>query len=353
MHMENLVNYYPKEDPKSNICFLLKFIPYNVMIYDMNPLKGENKVNLKHAQYMVTVIQEGSITAAARKLFISQPSLSQMIKLVETNLGTPIFNRSTDPLTLTYAGGRYMEAAQQILTINANLVKEIEEIHQEDHGKIRFGIPVQRAMLLLPLLLPRFYRHYPHVDVEIFEQGSGLMENMVLDGTVDIACMTTTARHSDLRYLLIENEELILLTSKNSGIAKRIPAGTSIPITEAAGEKFVSNKPGHSIRAVQDHLFISNDIHPKIILETISIEVEKKVCLACDAVMICPRSYIEDTQEMREQAVIYPISYAGGQRHCYLCYRKNLYITKYMRDFIDILTAGKDKISYESTDCNC
>lgn len=47
-------------------------------------------MNLKHAQYMLTVLQEGSITSAAKKLYVSQPSLSQMIKLVETNLGTPI-----------------------------------------------------------------------------------------------------------------------------------------------------------------------------------------------------------------------------------------------------------------------
>lgn len=294
-------------------------------------------MNLKHAQYMITILQEGSITSAAKKLFISQPSLSQMVKLVETNLGTPIFNRATDPLTLTPAGVKYMEAAKQILTINANLAKEIAEINQEDHGKIRFGIPVQRGMLVLPKLLPAFYRLYPHVDVEIHEQGSGLMENMILDGTVDLACMTTTARHEDLKYILIENEELVLLSSKNTKLAGRIPNGTPIHITEAADEKFVSNKPGHSIRAVQDNLFISNDIHPKIILETVSIEVEKKVCLACDAVMICPRSYIEQTPEMLDAAT-YPILYAGGQRHCYLCYRKNLYLTKYMQDFIRILT---------------
>lgn len=303
-------------------------------------------MNLKHAQYMITILQEGSITNAAKKLYISQPSLSQMVKLVETNLGTPIFRRSTDQLTLTPAGRKYMEAAQQILTINANLTKEIEEISLEDHGKIRFGIPVQRAMLVLPELLSEFFKMYPHVDVEIFEQGSGLMENMVLDGTVDLACMTTTARHEDLKYRLIENEELVLLTSRNTELAKRIPEGTPIPITEAAREKFVSNKPGHSIRAVQDNLFIANDIHPKIILETISIEVEKKVCLSCDAVMICPKSYIEDTQQMRECSVIYPILYTGGQRHCYLCHRKSLYLPKYMEDFIKLLIrTGNTSIS--------
>lgn len=294
-------------------------------------------MNIKHAQYMITVLQEGSITAAAKKLYISQPSLSQMVKLVETNLGTPIFNRSTDPLTLTYAGEKYIEAAQKILTINTNLAKEIEEITHEDHGIIRFGVPVQRGMQVLPYVMPKFLKLYPHVDVELFEQGSGMIEKMVLDGTVDMACMTTVARHTELKYILVENEDLVLLTSANTDLAKRIPAGTPIPITEARNEKFVSNKQGHSVRVVQDNLFITHDMHPKIILETMSIEVEKKVALACDAVMICPKNYIEKTPEMAEKAVIYPILNTGSQRHCYICHRKNLYLTKYMRDFINIL----------------
>lgn len=294
-------------------------------------------MNLKHAQYMVTVLQEGSITSAAKKLYISQPSLSQMVKLVETNLGTPIFNRSTEPLTLTYAGEKYIEAAQKILTINTNLAKEIEEITHEDHGKIRFGVPVQRGMQVLPYVLPKFLKLYPYVDIDLYEQGSGTIENMVLDGSIDMACMTTVARHNELKYILVENEDLVLLTSKNTDLAKRIPAGTPIPITEAKDEKFVSNKPGHSVRTIQDSLFAANDIRPKIILETMSIEVEKKVCLACDAVMICPRNYIEKTPEMQEISVTYPILNAGSQRHCYICHRKNLYLTKYMRDFINIL----------------
>lgn len=294
-------------------------------------------MNIKHAQYMIMVLQEGSVTAAAKKLYISQPSLSQMIKLVETNLGTPIFNRSTEPLTLTYSGEKYIEAAKQILAINANLAREIEEISHEEHGKIRFGVPVQRGMQVLPYVMPKFIKKYPRVDIELFEQGSGLMENLVLDGTVDMACMTTVARHTDLKYILIETEDLVLLTSANTDLARRITPGTPIPITEARHEKFVSNKPGHSVRAIQDNLFVTNDMRPRIILETVSIEVEKKVALACDAVMICPKNYIEETPKMIHQGVIYPILNTGSQRHCYICHRKNLYLTKYMRDFINIL----------------
>lgn len=293
-------------------------------------------MNIKHAQYMITVLQEGSITNAAKKLYISQPSLSQMIKLVETNLGATIFNRNTDPITLTYSGEKYIEAAKQILTINANLAKEIEEIVHEDHGNIRFGIPVQRGMQVLPRILPQFIEMYPHVNIEISEHGSTTVENMILDGSVDIACMTTAPKYDELNYIILENEELVLLTSPNTDLAKRIPSGTPIHITEAKNEKFVSNRPGHSVRAIQDNLFIANNLTPRILIETISIEVEKKVTLACNAVMICPRNYIEDTPEMRA-ASIYPILDVETKRHCYICHRKDLYLTKYMKDFIDIL----------------
>ena len=295
-------------------------------------------MNIKHAQYMLTVLKEGSITAAAKKLYISQPSLSQMIKLVENTLGTPIFNRSTDPITLTYAGEKYIEAAKKILTINDNLIKEIEEINHEEHGTIKLGIPVQRAMQVMPYVLPRFYAKYPHVKVDVRESGSANTEAAVLDGNVDLACLTTYPKHEELNYILIEEEELVLLTSRNSQLAKRIRSGTPISITEAKNEKFISSKVGHSVRDTQDRLFVTYDIQPEILMETSSIEVGKRTAIACDAVMICPINYIEMTPELHPGCCVYPIQGIEQRRSFYVCHRKELYLTKYMRDFIEILS---------------
>lgn len=295
-------------------------------------------MNIKHAQYMLTVLKEGSITAAAKKLYISQPSLSQMIKLVENTLGTPIFNRTTDPITLTYAGEKYIEAAKKILTINANLIKEIDEINHEEHGTIKLGIPVQRAMQVMPYVLPRFHARYPHVKLDVRESGSANTEAAVLDGTVDLACLTTYPKHEELNYILIEEEELVLLTSRNSQLAKRIPSGTSISITEAKNEKFISSKVGHSVRDTQDRLFVTYDIQPEILMETSSIEVGKRTAIACDAVMICPINYIEMTPELYPSCCVYPIKGIEQRRSFYVCHRKELYLTNYMRDFIEILS---------------
>ena len=102
-------------------------------------------MNDKHIQAILAVLNEGSITGAARKLFVSQPALSQMIKNAENNLGSPIFNRTTDPITLTAAGELYVDAARQILTINGNLEKQIEELKKEASARSAWGFPSSRG----------------------------------------------------------------------------------------------------------------------------------------------------------------------------------------------------------------
>ena len=129
-------------------------------------------MNEKHMQYILAVLKEGSFTAAARKLYISQPSLSQAIKAAETSLGAAIFDRSTDPVSLTPAGRLYVEAADQISSISSNLKKQVEELNREESGLLRLGISVQRGMELLPVLYPRFRAQFPHVSLTLTEQGS-------------------------------------------------------------------------------------------------------------------------------------------------------------------------------------
>ena len=187
-------------------------------------------MNEKHMQYVLTVLKEGSFTNAAKKLYVSQPSLSQIIKTAESNLGAPIFNRSTDPITLTPAGQLYVEAARQVTTISTNLVKQVEELSNEEFGKIRLGISVQRGMELLPELYPRFKKRFPHVEIELHEQGSATMEKSVLEGEVGIALLTTFPKHADLYYDLIQEEQLVLIVNRDCALAKQIRTGTPIDI---------------------------------------------------------------------------------------------------------------------------
>ena len=291
-------------------------------------------MNEKHMQYVLTVLKEGSFTNAAKKLYVSQPSLSQIIKTAESNLGAPIFDRSTDPITLTPAGQLYVEAARQVTT---NLRKQVEELSKEEFGTIRLGISVQRGMELLPELYPRFKKRFPHVGLELHEQGSATMEKSVLEGEVGIALLTTFPRHEELVYDLIQEEKLVLIVNRECELAKRIAPGTPIDILEARDETFISSQSGHSVRTIQDSLFITRDMKPKIDLVTISIEVGKHVVAASPVVMACPDSYVETDNSPDSAYFSYPILGVENPRHFYACYRKDMYLTKYMKGFLEIL----------------
>ena len=296
-------------------------------------------MNEKHMQYVLTVLKEGSFTNAAKKLYVSQPSLSQIIKTAESNLGAPIFNRSTDPITLTPAGQLYVEAARQVTTISTNLVKQVEELSNEEFGKIRLGISVQRGMELLPELYPRFKKRFPHVEIELHEQGSATMEKSVLEGEVGIALLTTFPKHADLYYDLIQEEQLVLIVNRDCALAKRIRPGTPIDIIEAKDETFVSSRPGHSVRSIQDTLFITRDMKPKIDLETISIEIGKYVVASSPVVMACPDAYVDTSNSAESPYFSYPILGVENPRQFYACYRKDMYLTKYMKGFLEVLHA--------------
>ena len=82
-------------------------------------------MNIRQAQYLITVYEEGSISNAAKRLYISQPALSQTIQIVEKEIGARIFNRNTTPISLTYAGEKYLATAPKLIALETNIHREI------------------------------------------------------------------------------------------------------------------------------------------------------------------------------------------------------------------------------------
>lgn len=291
-------------------------------------------MNIRQAEYILAVHKSGSISKAARQLFISQPALSQAIRLAEQSLGAPIFERGTVPLRLTYAGERYVAAARQLLQIDANLKMQISEINGEERGRLRFGISRQRSPQLIPAALAQFWRRYPGVELLLEEHGSEQLEAMVEDGTVDLALATVENRRERVEYQLVEPERLVLLAGGHTNLARSIEPGTEIDIERAVSETFVFLKSGHSVRGIQDRIFAKKKIYPSVLVETDSLETAMRTAVACESVMICPHVYLQDRDVTVWNAVVYPLKYTGFERASCLCYRKGSYLPQYARDWM-------------------
>lgn len=299
-------------------------------------------MNLKQAKYIKTIALCGSLTAAAKKLYVSQPSLSQMLRQIEDEVGLPIFDRSVAPFRITYAGEKYLAAAETILAANAQLESQIREIKHDYSGRLRLGISVSRAMQVLPLVLPLFSQRYPHVTLEIRESGSNGLEDLLRRGEIDLALAAIESTSPHMTFELIEKETIGILAGRDTAVAKRMISGTPISIQDVKDEKFVCLTTSHSSRVVQDKIFLKNGFSPRVLLETDSLEVGRRVALEAGACMVLPNIYV-DEYVRQKRGEFFPLADHENHRHFYACYRKDEFIPKYTRDFIQITTGVLDR----------
>ena len=295
-------------------------------------------MNMKQALYFKTIAQYGTITAAAKQLYISQPSLSQTLRQIEDEVGTPLFDRSTSPFHLTYAGERYLKAVEAMLDIETRLKEEIESIRRDDGGRLRLGISVTRAMQVLPDVIPIFTKAYPNVTIELTEAASASLEGLLQKGQIDLALAALEANEANIAYELIEKESIGILAGKDSQLAQLVPSGTPISLEMVEKEAFVSLDTSHSSRIIQDRLFRRYNIRPKILLETSSLEVARRVALKSGACMVLPDVYADEFVFNSGDA-FYPLKDYENHRHFYACYRNDENTKKYIRDFVSITTS--------------
>lgn len=286
-------------------------------------------MNERQALYISTIAQEGGILAAAKKLHISQPSLSQMLKQIETELGVQLFDRSTQPLRPTCAGEHYLHAASVILNANEALAAELWEIRREERGRLRLGISMQRGAQLLPRVLPEFFAAWPYVELELMEAGSTNLEALLGENRIDLALASTAPSDASFDYELLQHETFGILAGGDSELARTLPSGTPIKLPRVENAPFIVLKRGHNSRTIQDAVFLAQGLCPHVLLETDSMETAVRVTLESECCMLCADWHADG------RGHFYPLKDYRSGRHFYAVTRRGQSSARYTRDLVD------------------
>ncbi|KIQ78736.1 LysR family transcriptional regulator [Aeromonas jandaei] len=143
-------------------------------------------MDIRALRYFVELVREQSFTRASEKLFVTQPTISKMIRNIEEELGLPLLNREGRRFTLTDSGQVLFQRAQTILAEMQQLEAELADLQSLQHGRLTLGIPPMVGHLYADLI--RAYRtSYPKVELTLVEYGGRLIEQAVLEGELDIA----------------------------------------------------------------------------------------------------------------------------------------------------------------------
>lgn len=270
----------------------------------------------KELLYIKTIAEERNISAAAKKLFMTQPALSHCLSTLEKEMGTPLFVRTSKGLNLTYAGECYYKMAVDILDIYYDYQQKLVDISHMRKGRVHLGITKYLSALLLPQVLPEFSNLYPYVEIQIKEKNSAELEQDVLARRIDFAIIhgdeqTNRKLDSGLVCQSLFRDDFCIVMSKDNQYQKQAVrmTGYTYPVLDLKlleGEKFILETLGHRMRNVTDALFKRVNIEPQIILETELFETAHRLASAGYGVTIINEHYL-NTFTNNKDSCIYSI----------------------------------------------
>jgi DNA-binding transcriptional LysR family regulator len=183
---------------------------------------------------LVVVATERQLTAAARRLGITQPGLSRQLQSLERELGTKLLVRTSRGVSLTEAGERFLLHAQRALDALRMGTSELQEMSATPRGPVALGVVPSVGAYLLPDLLPRIRAQLPEVLIRLTQSHQpDALESQVASGRLDLAVVILPVRRVDLVAQKLWQEEFVLAVPRDHRLAalKR-----PVPLSEVVGE---------------------------------------------------------------------------------------------------------------------
>lgn len=227
-------------------------------------------MDTRQIEYMLAISQEKSITKAAQKLYITQPTLSQALLKLEQELGQPLFIRQHNEMLLTPAGQDYIKTAEQIMWLKKMLYNRL----QANSGRLQIslGVSSRWGLDLLSQILPHFQNGDDHsVTFHVVDGLPLQLFNKLRDKSLDMAIITAEQPNQYPESRLLFQEEIVLAIphtcySPEKSHAQK-PSNAASILSQFAKLPFILAEKGTSLRTSEDDFFLSNGLVPEVVCE--------------------------------------------------------------------------------------
>lgn len=216
-------------------------------------------IELRHLRLVLTVATDGSLTAAADRLNLTQSALSHQLRDIEERLGTPLFLRRNRRMIPTPAGQRVLESASTVLSEIERTEAAVRNIAKDRQGLLRVATECYTCYHWLPGVMQEFARTCPGVDVRIEVEATARPLAALLAGKLDLAIMTSSVRDRRLASSPLFKDELLVVAAKDHPLARR----PFVRPADLAGETLFTYAPREEMYVFQK-LLTPAGIEPKV-----------------------------------------------------------------------------------------
>ena len=291
-------------------------------------------MEFKQLEAFVAVVDYGSFSEAARKLYLTQPTISAHVRSLEEELHTKLILRTTKKTTITTRGYQLYDSAVRMLEIRNNLLENFTGMQKHMIDLAASTIP---SSYLLPEILAAFGKTHPDIYFHSIQADSAESINRVLDGTADLALVGQNTRDETCIFLPFCQDELVIatpITSHYLGLQNK-----SVTFEDFIKDPIIIREKGSGTKKEMDLFLEQIGVTPSdlnVIARMNDLEgIKKSIVNGLGISILSARSAI-DLQKTK-QILLFPLEESAHKRSFYIVYSKNRILKSHVRQFIQFV----------------
>jgi LysR family transcriptional regulator for metE and metH len=287
-------------------------------------------LELRHLKLVVAVAEEGSVTAASRRLHVTQSALSHQLRDAEEKVGAPLFLRLSKRMVPTAAGERLLQSARNVLGELERTQREIGN-GGENAGVIRLSTECYTCYHWLPPLLKEFRKKYPKVEISIDADATHDPLAALREGRLDVGVVSCEVKDNSLRVDSLFEDDLLLVMAPDHRLARK----KSIRPQELAGEHVLIYPPRNESTMLNRVIYPAG-VRPGAVLEVSLTEAILELAGAGMGIGLLAR-WAAMPWVRNHRVAARPLANGGFRRHWKAVTMANSPRPAYMEEFMTLL----------------
>ena len=291
-------------------------------------------MEFKQLEAFVAVVDYGSFSEAARKLYLTQPTISAHVRSLEEELHTKLILRTTKKTTITTRGYQLYDSAVRMLEIRNNLLENFTGVQKHMIDLAASTIP---SSYLLPEILAAFGKTHLDIYFHSIQADSAESINRVLDGTVDLALVGQNTRDETCVFLPFCQDKLVIATPITNHYLSL--QNKTVTFEDFIKDPIIIREKGSGTKKEMDLFLERIGITPSdlnVIARMNDLEgIKKSIVNGLGISILSARSAI-DLQKTK-QILLFPLEESAHKRTFYIVYSKNRILKPHVRQFIQFV----------------
>jgi DNA-binding transcriptional LysR family regulator len=299
-------------------------------------------INLNQVRVFFEAAKHQSFTAAAHRLFVTQPAITAQVRSFENQCNLKLFKKKGRKVYLTDEGKTLYECVKKIFECEKEIEDLVEEMRELKRGMLRLGTTKAYARYFMPFLISGFRRAYPHIKVCLDEGSSLDMVRSLVELRNEVAVIAKVEDDPGVAFIPFSQEELVLIVASDHPLAKQ----KSVSVEDLLVEPIIMKETGSGTRNQVNDFFSKRNLSPNVLMETSNTEFIKQLVQRGDGISFVVREAVAAELKDNKLATI-PFEGEPMTLDVSIAYLKHQNLSPPARAFVEML---KKMISKEPED---